>query len=214
MVPVFIGGLLKGAGSLIGGLIGGNKSSKAADRAARLQYDAAMQGIEETARQFDLTRGDFASEQALGESGIAGYRALGGLDGADAQDQAIAALRESPFYQSLYRNGEEALLANASATGGLRGGNTQRALYELGEDTLSRAIERQLGIFGNAINVGTGSDVAIGQFGANAVAQQNQQRNFGAGANAQAQLVRGGINAQNWQNAGDALGQILSSIKF
>ena len=197
--------------SLIGGIIGGNKQAKATKRAADLQFQAAEKGIAETARQFDLTRADFASEQALGEEGIGGYRRLLGLDGAESQQSEIDALRGSPLYQSLYGNGRDAILANAAATGGLRGGNTQGALYRMGEDTLSSVIRQQLGDYASTIGIGMGSDQAIGNFGANAVTQQNQLRNQGAGALAQSQLVRGGIAGQNWSNAGGFLDSALSA---
>lgn len=209
-VPAIFGSIF----NAIGGFIGGGSAKKASKEAARLQYDAAMKGVAESARQFDLTRQDFASEQQLGEDAIGGFRGLVGLDGADQQQAAIMALRESPLYQSLYRNGEEALLANASATGGLRGGNTQRGLYELGEDTLSRVIQQQLGNFGGAIGIGTGADGAIGNFGANAVNTQAILRNQGAGAQAQDRLIRGGIDAQNWANVGSALGSVFKGFKF
>lgn len=214
MVPAILGQIIGGVGSLVGGIIGGNKASKSADRAAQLQYQAAQEGIAESARQFDLTRGDFASEQQAGEDALIGLRALTGLDGDEAQLAEIEALRASPLYQSLYRTGEEATLQNASATGGLRGGNTQRALYELGEDTLSDVIRTQLSDYAGIVGIGTGADSAIGSFGANAVAQQNAQRNFGTAAQAQAQLVRGGVNSQNFQNAGNLFGQVLQGIKF
>jgi hypothetical protein len=213
-VPAIIGQLLGAGVGLLGGILGGKSQKKAADRAAKLQYDAAMAGVNETRRQFDLTRADFAGEQQLGEDAIGGFRGLVGLNGADEQQAAIMALRESPLYQSLYRNGEEATLANASATGGIRGGNTQRSLYELGEDTLSRVIQQQLGNLGGAIGIGTGADGAVGSFGANAVNTQSMLRNQGADAQGQAALIRGGVNAQNWANVGTLLSGALGKIKF
>lgn len=198
--------------SFIGGIIGGGKQKKAAKKAAELQYDAAMKGVAETARQFDLTRADFAPEQQAGNDALAKMRALLGLDGAEGQQAEIDALRGSPLYQSLYRNGEEATLANASATGGLRGGNAQHSLYNLGEDTLSSVIASQLSNYGGLVGVGVGADGAVGNFGANAVAQQNELRNQGAGAKAQYQLVKGGINAQNWANAGSFLDDTIKSF--
>jgi hypothetical protein len=197
--------------SLIGGIIGGNKQAKATKRAADLQFQAAEKGIAENARQFDLTRADFASEQKLGEEGIGGFRRLLGLDGAETQQSEIDVLRASPLYQSLYGNGRDAILANAAATGGLRGGNTQGALYRMGEDTLSSLIRQQLGDYASTIGIGMGSDQAIGNFGANSVAASNQLRNQGAGALAQSQLVRGGIAAQNWSNAGGMLDSALGA---
>jgi len=198
--------------SLIGGIIGGNKQAKATRQAADLQYQAAMAGVDETRRQFDLTRGDFSSEQQAGEDALAGMRALLGLDGAEAQQGEIDALRGSPLYQSLYGNGRDSMLANASATGGLRGGNTQGALYRLGEDTLSSVIASQLANYGGLVGIGTGADGSVGNFGANAVSQQAALRNQGAGAQAQSALIRGGIGAANWQNAGGMINNSLGSL--
>lgn len=197
--------------SLIGGIIGGNKQAKATRRAAQLQYDAAMAGIDETRRQFDLTRADFASEQALGEAGIGGFRRLVGLDGAEAQQAEIDALRASPLYQSIFNNGRDTILATASATGGLRGGNTQDALARFGGDALSQVIRQQLSDYAGTIGIGMGSDQAIGNFGAEAVRDINDSRNAGAGAMAQSALVRGGIAAQNWANAGSFLDNGISA---
>lgn len=197
--------------SLIGGIVGGNKQAKATPRAAQLQYDAQMAGINETRRQFDLTRGDFASEQALGEDGIKRFRALLGLDGADTQQAEIEGLWASPLYQNLMQNSTDAILANASATGGLRGGNTKDFLARQASDTLSSVIREQLGNYASTIGIGMGSDQAIGNFGANAVRDMNDARNAGAGAMAQSALVRGGIAAGNWNNFGSALDAGISS---
>jgi hypothetical protein len=200
----------------VGSLIGGGKSKKASRRAEQLQYDAAMAGLNETRRQFDLTRADFASEQKLGEDGITGFRGLIGLDGADAQQAAIDRLRQSPLYQSLFNNGRDTILANASATGGMRGGNTQDGLARFGADTLSDVIRQQIGDYASTIGIGMGSDQAIGNFGAFATESMNRSRNMGAGARAQGALVRGGINAQNWQNAGsfldNSIGKLLGGL--
>lgn len=198
--------------SLIGGIIGGGKQAKATRRAADLQYKAAQEGIAETRRQFDLTRADFASEQQLGEDGIGGFRRLVGLDGAEAQQAEIDALRASPLYQSIFNNGRDTILATASATGGLRGGNTQDALSRFGGDALSQVIRQQLSDYAGTIGIGMGSDEAIGNFGAAAVRDINDSRNAGAGAMAQSALVRGGIAAQNWANAGSFLDNSIGKI--
>lgn len=202
--------------SLIGGIISGNKQAKAADRAAQLQYDATEMGIEESARQYDQTRSDFEPYREAGVDALDPMRGLIGLNGADEQEAAIMALRDSPMYQSLYNNGEEAILANASATGGLRGGNTQRGLADFGADTLSTVIRQQLADYGGMVGVGSGATDAVASYGQQAVAAQSQLRNQGAGANAQAALVRGSIAGQNWANAGsfldDAIGQAIGGF--
>lgn len=198
--------------SLIGGIIGGGGAKKASKKAAQLQYDAAMKNIDESARQFDLTRADFAPEQQAGNDALVKMRALLGLDGTDGQQSEIDSLRGSPLYQSLFKNGQDTILASGSATGGLRGGNTEAALYNMGEDTLSRVIADQLGNYGGLVGVGVGADGAVGNFGARAVENQAGFRNDGAGAKATDLLTRAGINMQNWNNAGSFLDDAVSSF--
>jgi hypothetical protein len=55
------------------------------------------------------------------------------------------------------RQGEEAMLARASATGGLRGGNIQGALAQFRPQMLQQAIEQQYGRLGGL--AGAGLDV-------------------------------------------------------
>ena len=198
--------------SAIAGIFGGNSQKKAADKAAKLQFEAAQQGIAESARQFDQTRSDFAPYQEAGTAAIGNLSDLIGLNGDGAQQGEIDALRNSPLYQSLYNNGRDALLSTASATGGLRGGNTQDALSRFGGDTLSQVIAQQLGNYGGLVGIGTGSAGAVGNFGANAVFQQNQLRGQGAEAKAQAALTKAGINAQNFQNFGSVADSAISSF--
>lgn len=204
-----LGSILGTVASAAGSLIGGGKQKKAADRAAQLQYDAAMAGLNETRRQFDITRGDYAPYQAVGISALPHFQSLIGIGGVDAQMAEIDALKASPFYQGLYNNGRDAMLATASATGGLRGGNFQDATARFGADTLNAAIDRQLANYSTAIGLGTGATDAVSQFGERAVAMGNAQRNAGADAKAQAQLIRGGIDARNWSNIGSSVNDIL-----
>jgi hypothetical protein len=198
--------------SFIGGIIGGNAQKSAAKKASQLQYDAAIKGIDETARQFDATRADFKPYQDLGAAAAPHLGDLTGVNGNEQQQSEIDALRNSPLYKSLYRNGEEATLQNASATGGLRGGNAEAGLYHLGEDTLSNVIQQQLSNYGGLVGIGSGASGAVGQFGAQAVGNENDLRNQGAGAKAQYQLVRGGINGRNWQNAGNFVDDTIKSF--
>ncbi len=96
-----------------------------------------------------------------GAGGIEGQQALLGLSGAEAQQQAITGLEESPLFQSLARQGEEAMLQQASATGGLRGGNIQGALAEYRPQLLNQQIQQQLGNLGGLASLGQAS--AAGQ---------------------------------------------------
>jgi hypothetical protein len=73
------------------------------------------------------------------------------------QGAAITALQASPYYQSLYKNGLEANLQNASATGGIRGGNEVRSLADFGADTLNQTIQQQLSALAGLAGMGQGA---------------------------------------------------------
>lgn len=75
---------------------------------------------------------------------------------------AIDALKNSPLYQSLYHNGEQAILANASATGGLRGGNAETSLYNLGNNTLAQVYQQQLANLGSLSSLGENAAAGVG----------------------------------------------------
>ena len=103
--------------------------SNAADKAAAAQNAAAQAGIN---RYLPYTQ--------LGASSVAQIQNLMGLSGADAQQSAINALQASPEFQSMLKQGESSILANASATGGLRGGNTQAAMAQFSPTLLANLI--------------------------------------------------------------------------
>lgn len=132
--------------------------------------------------------------------------------GAVDQQGAIDALKVSPLYQSLYRNGEEAILSNAAATGGLRGGNTQSSLYNLGADTLSNVIQNQLANLGGIANMGMGSAGQLGQFGAAAASNIGNSLTQQGQANSNAALLKGAYTSNQWKNVGGALDSIGSAI--
>ena len=154
----------------IGGAIDGNKQTKNTQTATNNAVNAIntgyQSGINAGNAQQAQTAANLAPWLLAGQSAIGQQGDLVGLNGAAQQQTAIDARKASPLYQSLYNNGQNAILANASATGGLRGGNTQRSLYGLGNDTLAAVIQQQLGNLGSISTLGaqTGSD--IGRWGA------------------------------------------------
>lgn len=110
-----------------------------------------------------------------------------GQSGADAQQQAISALEQSPMFQGLARQGEQGILQNASATGGLRGGNVQGALAQFRPALLNQQIQQQMANFqgiasmGQNAAAGTGNQaVQTGQQIGNL--QQNTGQALGAGS--------------------------------
>lgn len=198
--------------SFLGGLIGSGAAKKASRKAeaAQLDYLNRAMGMEQEQRTQD--RADFAPFREFGTSAIQPAGDLLGFNGAPAQQTGIDAIRASPWYQALFRNGQEAVLQNASATGGIRGGNTERGLADFSSDTLATSIDRYLQQAMGAIGVGSGattSGSAAGQNTANQIAQilgnQGQVRAGGL-------LTRGGINSQMWQNAGSFADEAVQTI--
>lgn len=114
---------------------------------------------------------------AFGDAGLGalrGQQALTGLLGADEQSAAIANIANSPEMAALTQQGEDAILARASATGGLRGGNTQAALAQFRPQVLSQLINQRYSQLGGLSALGSqnfGLLGSLGQNGANGLAQ-------------------------------------------
>jgi hypothetical protein len=201
---------LIGAGiSAVGGLFGGKGAKKAAKKAALAQQQAAQAAIDQQNMQFQQTRTDNLPFLQAGQQAVGAESNLLGLNGTDAQGTAIQGLKSSPLFQSLYNTGEDALLANASATGGLRGGNTQRGLADFGSDTLARVIQQQLANLGGLRGGGQATGTAIGQLSGNNAAQISALLNQQGSAKAGGILTNAAINAQNTNNLFSSLGSFL-----
>lgn len=187
----FIGNAI---GNIVGGITGAKQAGQAGERAAATQANAAQLGIDEQRRQFDMLQQALAPYQQAGLGGLTGQQNLIGLNGNDAQAQAIAGLQAGPQYTAMMQAGSDAILGNASATGGLRGGNTQAALGQFGGQMLSQIINQQYQNLGGLTSVGQNAAAGVGnagmQTGSN-VAQLLQQQ---GAATAGGQLAIGGIN--------------------
>lgn len=107
--------------------------------------------------------------------------------GAQAQQQAIAGIEGSPLFQSLLRQGEQGILQNASATGGLRGGNVQGALAQFRPAMLNQQIQQQLANFAGLASLGQSAAAGTGNAGiqtganiGNLLQDTGQARAYGA----------------------------------
>lgn len=148
-----------------GNLVAGEMAGNAAEDAANIQAGASQQGIAEQRRQFDFIRELLKPYVEAGAPALQQQQALLGLGGTEAQQRAISALEESPLYQAQVRQGEEAMLQRASATGGLRGGNIQGALAQFRPAMLQEEINRQYGRLGGLTSLGQQSAVGVGTMG-------------------------------------------------
>ena len=75
------------------------------------------------------------------------------------------------MFQALARQGEEAMLQQASATGGLRGGNLQGALAQFRPQMLAQAIEDQYSRLGGMTALGQQSAAGVGSAGMQSAGQ-------------------------------------------
>lgn len=191
--------------SFVGGLFGAGAQKKAANKAAAAQIEAANKGIAEQGRQYDQSRADFMPYLTAGTGALSGISNLLGLGGGDAQAAAIAALEQSPAFGSLVRNGEEAILQNGAATGGLRGGNLQRGLADFRSDSLGQMVQQQLANLGGLAGMGMGATGSVAQHGQNKANAVTSLYDAQGDANAWKHITRGGINAGMWGSAGGFL---------
>lgn len=151
--------------SLVSGVVSSDAQRKAGNRAADAQSGAAQAGIDEQRRQFDAVQKLLAPYVTAGTGALSGQQDILGLNGGANQQSAIDAIRSSPQFTSLLRQGENSILSNASATGGLRGGNVQAALAEFSPALLAQLIDQQYSRLGGITSLGQNSAAMTGNAG-------------------------------------------------
>lgn len=154
------------AGAAVAGSVySARQSSKAAGKAADAQSEASGAGIEEQRRQFDKLVELLSPYTKAGEGSLAAQQNILGLGGADAQRVAVEGIANSPYFQSVAKQGESSILQNASATGGLRGGNTQGALAQFRPALLNSLVQQQFQNLGGITALGQNSAAQQGNAG-------------------------------------------------
>lgn len=188
--------------ALLGGsLLSGITQGSAVKKAAGAQTAAAQAGIEEQRRQFEAIQALLAPFVQAGTGALAQQSALIGLGGAEAQTAALRALEQGPEFQALARQGEEAILQSAAATGGLRGGNIQAALAQFRPQILSGLIEQQYSRLGGLTTIGQNAAAGVGNAGM--TTGQNIAQLLG-----QQGAARAGASLATGQAFGNILGDI------
>lgn len=178
------------AAGVAGSALSSNKAAGAAKEAAAQQTAAQGTAIDEQRRQFnaiqellkpyveagkpDLTQPYIQA----GPGALQAMQGLAGLRGAAEQQAAIDQIKQSAQFQELAKQGEQGILQNASATGGLRGGNVQAALAQFRPSLLNQLIESQYGKLAGLTSLGSTSAqnlLGIGQASAAGTAAAGQQ---------------------------------------
>ena len=176
------------AGIAVGGatLVSGYMQGEAAQDAAAIQGQASEAGIQEQRRQFNKVQELLKPYTEAGVPALEAQQAFLGLKGPEAERAAIERISGGETFQALQRQGEEALLQRASATGGLRGGNIQGALAQFRPALLSSLIDQQYGRLGGLTTLGqnaaAGTGAAAQTMGTNVTNLLGQQGAAAAGA--------------------------------
>ena len=173
----------------------------AAKKAGEAQQYATEQGMAEQRRQFDIMQQLMNPYVQAGQQGLSGQQDLLGLNGFNKQQGAIGNIENSPFFKSQYQQAENALLQNAAATGGLRGGNFQEALADNRSNMLFNNVNQQLQ---NLSGVASNGQSAAAGLGGNAMTfGNNMAQGYADIGQAQGgyQLAKGQIYTGLYNNA-------------
>ncbi|MEI1697665.1 hypothetical protein V8P81_02165 [Acinetobacter baumannii] len=200
------------AGTIGVGLISANKAAKAqksaANQAAQAQTESSQAAIEEQRRQFDTIQELMKPYVNAGTGALAGQQDLLGLNGASKQQAAINSINNSQAMQTYLQQGENAILQNASATGGLRGGNTQSALSQFRPQLLNQLINQQYQNLGGLTSIGQNAAAGVGNAGMQSASNiGNLLQQVGA-AQAGNALAQGQASANQWAGIGNLVGHL------
>lgn len=152
-------------GSAAVGLIVGSMGAEASEDASSAQSASSAAGIAEQRRQFDEIRKLLAPYVNVGTPSLERQKVLSGLGGSAAELAAIKEIEKRPGFTEMIRQGESALLQNASATGGLRGGNVQAALARFRPQMLNQAIAQQYERLAGLTSIGQNAAAGVGNAG-------------------------------------------------
>jgi len=164
-MPVATATAILGGAAIAGGIGSSIIGAQSSSKAASAQRSAADAGIAEQQRQFEAVKELLAPFVEGGEDAFGVQMLLAGLGDQSEQQGVIEDIQGSPEYEALIREGEDAILANASATGGLRGGNVQRALSKYRPDVLASLIDKRYARLGGLASMGQASAAFTGQQG-------------------------------------------------
>lgn len=146
-------------------VVGSVMASDAAGDASDAQSASAQAGIAAQDRQLAEVRKLLEPYMTPGLKSIQEQQNMLGLAGPGAQQAAYQGIEQSPGFQTLARQGEQGILQNASATGGLRGGNVQGALAQFRPALLNQFIGQQYDRLGGLTSIGQNAAAGVGNAG-------------------------------------------------
>lgn len=194
--------------AVIGGVMSSKAQKSAAKTASNAQIQASEMGVEEQRRQFDAVQKLLKPYADAGLSGLTGQQDLLGINGTAAQQAAINNINNSSEMQTYLQQGENAILQNASATGGLRGGNTQAALAQFRPQLLNQLINQRYQNLAGMTALGQNAAAGTGNAGMQTASNiSNLYQQTGA-AQAGAALAQGQASANMWNGVSSTIGTL------
>lgn len=200
--------------AVIGGVMSSNAQQDAANTAAGAQTAASQASIAETRRQFDAIQALLSPYVGAGTGALSAQQDLLGLNGAGKQQSAISSILASPEFSAMTQQGENAILANASATGNLRGGNTQAALAQFRPQVLAQLISDRYSKLGGLTSLGQNAAAGVGNAGMQTGSQVAGLLQQIGSAQAGAALAGGRADAGMWNNIAGSVGLVAAMKGF
>lgn len=173
---------------------GAAMQSNAAKKAAKAGQGSADAATAESARQYDLSRGDMQPWLQTGQWALTQQENL---------LRNPSALADNPQYQWALEQGFKGLDRGAAASGNLFGGGMDADRIRLGQGLAGQQLDNIFNRYASLSQTGQTTANQLGALGANYA--QQQQGNLFAGANARASGYANQSNA--W---GNALGQLAN----
>lgn len=197
-----------GVAAAVGGAYLSSRSQKkAAQTAADAQGETSDAAIAQQNKQFEALQALLKPYTQAGTSALGAQQNLLGLNGAGAQQSAIGGIESGPLFASLKQQGENSILQNASATGGLRGGNVQAALGQFSPQLLNQLVQQQYSNLGGLTSIGQNAAAGVGNAGmssANSISQLLQSQ---GAAQAGSALASGKADTQMYNSLATTAGK-------
>lgn len=194
------------AAAVVGGVASADAQRSAGNKAADAQRLSAQQGIDQQDKRFAQVQQILAPYVNAGNKAVDAQGNLIGLNGTDVQQKAIDDLQNGPQFTAMLKQGTDSILQNASATGGLRGGNTQNALAQFSPNLLAQLIQQQYDNLGGLTSIGQNAAAMTGNAGmqtGNAITNLLQQQ---GAASAGALLNEGKQTSNMWNSVNSGIG--------
>lgn len=164
------------------------------ENAAKTQANAANVAAQIQKKEFDQTQQNLSPFINAGPGSVNSLQAL--LSGGPG---TMAALQQTPGYQFTLDQGLQSIIDQRTATGGVGGGNTLKALMSYGSGLASGTYEQAVNNAYNLASLSENAAAGLGSIGQQSASAMGQDLIGGANATAAGQVgaanaINGGIN--------------------